>query len=473
MKKILCFSAIAMMFFVACQKKYVRPEIQQEDQADGTELRYGLANCYIAYEKESVTFDVKAYPVNEKNFTTFKKVEKTDAPAVDSVALVWRDSNFKLGDITFDSAKKEVTVNINNGTSGTFGNAVVAVYHEGEMLWSYHIWKPRVDPDSTVHYAQLGADVMVLNLGAEDLFQGKSRTTQSANADRMAGLFYQWGRKDPLGRPALKAGSGYQKALNASNVEVKWADDIAATSTAYADAKNEWKLIHAEEYPDPDELEDSAMVYIQRNSGTIIRDWSMQHPTTFIYPSGSYMTFNMVGGEAQWKGTGVWNGDETIKKYWYELKNAYDPCPEGYMLPPVKLYIGFIGAATYIVDEEGNGTSNYSVKGYEAINADAVTKPKMNTYGGYNFLYYGSLDSSRTTFFPACGYRGSYSDKGKLLEVGTRGRYHGYTTTTSYIRIFYFTAGELAARYGYNPSCTANQVRCIKEMTFTESEEGD
>lgn len=478
MKRFLLLSITALAVFSACQKPYHRKEIQKEAEATGSELRYGLSNCYIAYNKDAVTFDVKAYPVNENNFTTFNKNEVKDAPAADSVGLLWRDQSFRLGDITLNN--KEVTVNIENGTSGTFGNAVVAIYHEGEILWSYHIWKPRVDPDSTVHYAELGADVMVLNLGAEDIYYGKTKTASGSYPDRMAGLFYQWGRKDPLGRPALKASNNtYLKALDSENKAVDWDADYASTSTAYAGAKNAWKLEHQSEYPEDaagqDSLEAHAMEYINKNSGRIIRDWSIKHPTTMIIPSSSYMTFNMVGGENQWKATKgtVWEGDETIRKYWYELKNAYDPCPEGYMLPPMKLYRGFIGASTYIVDDDGDGGNSYSVKDYNHMNTDSKTKGKLSTYLGYNFLYYGSLDSTRTTFYPACGYRGVYSTNGKLTDVGTRGRYHGYTTTVSYIRVFYFTSGELSAQYGFNPQCSANQVRCIKEMTFSDNDEGE
>lgn len=473
MKKILFLFVIAVAFLAGCQKPYQRKPIQTDEAAEGKEIRYGLCNCYSAYNKDQVTFDVKAYKVNEKNFTTMPgNPLAMEATAADSVALVWRDTGLKLDDsepIAINTMNSTVTVKIKSG----YGNAVVAIFGEGEMLWSFHIWKPRVNPDSTLRYSSLAADVMVLNLGAEDLFKEQERTKTKAYADRMSGLFYQWGRKDPLGRPALKAGKGYLTALDADNVSIDWDKDVATTATATEDAKAEWKLAHEVMYPDPDTLEFYADRYVKSNSGTIIRDWSIKHPTTLIYPSGSYNTFNMMGGKEQWQGTGeLWKDDATIKKYWYELKNAYDPCPEGYMLPPAKLYRGFISNSTYVVDDEGEGGSNYSVKTYEGINADARTKGAMGTYGGYNFLYYGALDSSKTTFYPACGYRGGYDTKGVLTDVAVRGRYHGYTSTASYIRIFYFTSNELSAQYGYNPGSTANQVRCIKEMTFSE-EEGD
>lgn len=467
MKRFLFFT-IAALLFVGCQKPYVRPEIQTEESAEGTEIRYGLTNCVIAYNKTSVEINAKAYPASEKNFTTMPaKTESATAPKADSVGLVWRDSGLTLGSMSLADGK--ITVADISG----YGNAVVAIFNQGKMLWSFHIWKPRVNPDSTVHYSALGADVMVLNLGAEDIWYGNTRTNSRTPANRMAGLFYQFGRKDPLGRPKLNPLSGYQDALNADKVKIDWDADVASTVEATADAKAAWIEAHAAEYEDPDTLEAYAQEYVNKNSGTIIRDWSMQHPTTLIYPAASYSTFNMTGGETQWKAAdGIYKGNDVIRKYWYELKNAYDPCPEGYMLPPMKLYRGFISASTYIYDDDGDGGSNYSVKTYEGINADSKTKPAMETYCGYNFLYYGALDSSKTTFYPACGYRGAYSVKGALTDVGKRGRYHGYTTTTSYIRIFYFTAAELSAQYGYNPSSTANQVRCIKEMTFTE-DEGD
>lgn len=466
MKRFLFLAISSLVFLASCQKPYVRKELEEEVPADGTEIRYGLSNCYIAYNKTSLAFDVKAYPVNENNFTTFKKEESAWAPVADSVALVWRDKGLTISDLSIDYTKREVSI----GTISGFGNAVVAIYNEGEMLWSFHIWKPRVNPDSTVLYASIKADVMVLNLGAEDLFRGLPKTSAQAYSDRTVGLLYQWGRKDPLGRPKLNSSSNtYQEARAADNTKINWDSDAVPTSKAYEDAKNKWKLLHIDDYSDPDTLEKYAMEYIHLNAGTIIRDWSIKHPTTLIYPDDANMTFNMTDA-AQWTDTQKYG--ETYRKYWYEMKNAYDPCPEGYMLPTTNLYKGFIADATQIVSE-GTSSSNYKVETVDAINADEK-KSQMETYGGFNFLYYGSFDSTRTTFYPACGYRDGYSSSGKngcLTSVGTMGRYHGYTSSTSYIRIFYFQKSELAARYGYYPSAKAVSVRCIKEMKFDEGED--
>jgi len=464
-----------MLLFMACQKPYVRPEIQQEEQALGTEVRYGLANSYIAYTHSkaeadtTIYFDVKAYPISELNFTTFSSKENTEVPAADSAALIWKDGGvkFKIGEIKYDSATKTVVVPITSGC----GNLLVGIYNQGKLLWSYHIWKPRVNPDSLQHYASIGADVMPINLGAEDIYTGLEKTNTTAYIDRTVGYLYQWGRKDPLGRPSIKSSTTsnkYQSTV-ANGKAIDWDSDIVPTSTAYAAAKQAWKIAHAEEIPDPDQLEAAAQEYVNINSGNIIRDYSMEHPTTLIYPSGLYMAFNMVGGEKQWKQQEIYKDCKTVNKYWFEIKNAYDPCPAGYMLPPAKLFRGFISASTYIVYDQGDGSNSYSVKGYEGINADAQTKSQMETFGGYNFLFYGALDSAKTSFFSAGGYRLGYSSStpGALTDVGKRGRYLGYTSTASYIRTLYFTAGELGAQYGYNPHATANQVRCIAEMSFS------
>ena len=106
------------------------------------------------------------------------------------------------------------------GISGT-GHAVVAITDASDnILWSYHIWVPEINPttdDNLLTYAipatSIGSgstyQVMPIALGA----MNKASVTTSGTGDNTTnpqsfGLYYQWGRKDPLGRPSTVTASG-------------------------------------------------------------------------------------------------------------------------------------------------------------------------------------------------------------------------------------------------------------------------
>lgn len=78
--------------------------------------------------------------------------------------------------------------------SGVIGNALVGVRRKGEeaVLWSWHIWLTDYNPDSSSdgYLETEDALFMYRNLGA---FSGD----HTLNAHTV-GLYYQWGRKDPL-----------------------------------------------------------------------------------------------------------------------------------------------------------------------------------------------------------------------------------------------------------------------------------
>ncbi len=95
-----------------------------------------------------------------------------------------------------------------------YGNALIAAYDgeegTGNILWSWHIWVPQVDPEADAieyyHYAWdavngidistfvPGRLVMNMNLGAL-VEKPENRYTHDTNT---FGMLYQWGRKDPF-----------------------------------------------------------------------------------------------------------------------------------------------------------------------------------------------------------------------------------------------------------------------------------
>lgn len=86
------------------------------------------------------------------------------------------------------------------------GNAVIAAYDgAGTIVWSWHIWVTDVDLDTKVQTYTVHADyntyptfqspvMMDRNLGATDDKLWSAATDPKGSH----GLFYQWGRKDPI-----------------------------------------------------------------------------------------------------------------------------------------------------------------------------------------------------------------------------------------------------------------------------------
>lgn len=121
--------------------------------------------------------------------------------------------------VSLDS-KGRITFNSSSGTNGV-GNAVIAVYSgedgTGDILWSWHIWKP----EETVA-DQKYSDTYTLmdrNLGA-------CTKLSTSNVNASSGAYYQWGRKDPF---FTNANSG---AITTNSTQYTIATSSTAIGTA-------------------------------------------------------------------------------------------------------------------------------------------------------------------------------------------------------------------------------------------------
>ena len=121
--------------------------------------------------------------------------------------------------VSLDS-KGRITFNSPSGTNG-IGNAVIAVYSEenctGDILWSWHIWKP----EETVADQKYSSTYTLMdrNLGA-------CTKLSLDNVNASSGAYYQWGRKDPF---FTNANSG---AITAKSTQYTIATSPTAIGTA-------------------------------------------------------------------------------------------------------------------------------------------------------------------------------------------------------------------------------------------------
>lgn len=428
---------------------------------DALIVRYGLSNCYLVDTlSTSVSFDVKAYPVYAKNHITVSKTENTEAVPAASVRTIWLEDG-----LTFDAptiSDKVVTVSNISG----YGNGLVGIYDaDDNLLWSYHIWRPKDDPTQVLRFASMGAYVMPMALGATEIWDGEPVVSKKhPNYAATAGLYYQWGRKDPVGRADLRTDAVATIPTRlANNTVINWETDTISNLRIlrpHIDAKLAELLEKAKidaSTLSADELaayEEQARLAIDQI--TILTDYARQHPTTFIKSVGSQ------------SGTGWYYYDtkQYNKTLWYELKSCYDPCPEGYMMVNANVHRGFLKKSTSQYDDNGNEITDYTAESYDEINA---ANKYVNTYKGLNFYYFGSVDPTKTTLYTAAGYRAGTT--GVITAPGTDGRYLAYTSTnTYYCRTLHFRNKWLRARWGYYIGGTAATVRCMVEMKYSDDE---
>jgi hypothetical protein len=136
--------------------------------------------------------------------------------------------------------------------------------------------------------------LMPLALGATQVV-----TANSASKSEGIGLFYQWGRKDPLGRLSSLPAKTYHTTVPA----VDWENDVVLRD------------IVENSSADGDELDRD------------IIGWTLQHPTTFISISESEN--NLDGNWASLNNTYLWMSSK---------KTIYDPCPEGYHVASSEIF---------------------------------------------------------------------------------------------------------------------------------------
>ena len=220
------------------------------------------ANCYIVSR------------AGDYKFKTVKGNTTISVGTVASVKVLWESVGTATAP-TVGSVIKSVSYSNNYitfSTPATFkkGNALIAACNSsGTILWSWHIWctaEPNVE-----EYQNSAGYLMDRNLGA-----------LSATGNLSAGLFYQWGRKDPFPGTA----------------SISKKTRMATTATFKS-------------------------VAVSSSNGSVA--WATKNPTTFIYCAYS------EDHPLDWS----WSKEVTERTWRGEAgaKTKYDPCPPGYKVP--------------------------------------------------------------------------------------------------------------------------------------------
>lgn len=268
------------------------------------------ANCYI---------------VNEPGIYSFKAVKGNSSEplaSIGSVEILW-ESWGTMEDVVPNSVIAQVDfekdmVYFRIAENCHPGNAIIAARNDmGVIIWSWHIWVPET-PIAEGLYGLSRHMTMDRNLGA----------IVAASADgaspKSAGLFYQWGRKDPfvgvgdfsIGEPASVAG----QKMTLAGGQMTTSQSVK-NPTMFADYDGHWNEAVHDGYWDISKSKSDpcppgyrvpyrSEYILFTNNPEEINGWeysplknmfSIGNPAT-TYPLGGYIT---VAGEYAQSGEGI------------------------------------------------------------------------------------------------------------------------------------------------------------------------
>lgn len=280
-------------------------------------------------------------------------------PALDSEipsAITSDDICVKILDDGKLDSKNFVTLEV---TDWKPGNLILAAYKGEKILWSWHIWLTDEPSDDKGTWYSM----MDRNLGATSAIPvGDSPEAALATY----GLYYQWGRKDPI------VGASSAKPTTGSAASMRWFEYDGTAWTPRTDVKT--------------------------IAGPIDVKVAAENPEKMVTCSTTYWMYGYTDAEpAKSKVAAMWgyavNGGGWGNK---PTKSLYDPCPPGYMGPHHWVFWNTPGQGT-------NGNSSSS---------------NFQTYGSYGFTW---DQYSSGNYYPLSGIRSRVD--GSEANVGTTGEY--------------------------------------------------
>ncbi len=362
----------------------------------------GTANCYIISNTEEEFYSINATIIGNGQQGIISSANFHTSSAFitpQSAGLLWQDVDNLVYDIELSSDGESILF----ASSGSEGNAVIAAYSgkdcTGDILWSWHIWNTDVPMENNYkNYEGKSFILMDRNLGATSSLPGANDTERLASY----GVYYQWGRKDPF-----PGASGIT-----SNSPRKIYGDSAISSTSSTSS-----------------------------TGTL--SYVVKNPMTFITVSGSdHDWYYGTSGNNY-----LWGNNSSSYTYTIQ-KTIYDPCPQGYVVPPIDMWTGFTSTGKY-----------------------STTASEFNVSGSFDkgwHFYIAAFKSGLFNWYPATGL--IRNDISTYSGVGVSGFLWMNTTFTlesgRFSYFFGYESGDLKnANYG-NYAAFGQAVRCVKESSI-------
>lgn len=374
----------------------INPEFKP--RFDFLEVYYGKANSVIAYNTTSASIDVTPYFTGENYNRKYEGIITPVPEIAESQTPVFAYPLWRENSLTFDVNPEVSSNNINVTNIEGYGNALIGVYnYNNELLWSYHLWVTKEDPTQTLTYTiwdrgtSSTVEVMPFALGA-------LRSVTSPDVDAL-GLYYQWGRKDPLGRAS---------------------DYAEGTTTLMPMTKGEGNK-QGQAIP-------TVNAIARKNIGsttTEVLKYSMKNPSVYLLDKGSGGSQNnwlpdkidyLWGNPSIMNSTNPTNSSNYLAETYdfatcnaAQYKTIFDPSPEGFMVAYPNTFTNFTTIRGSFISDK----NQWNV---------VSTTPDF----GYSFYYQGTK-TGPSDFYIAAGFR--RDNYGDLANVGISG---SYRTTPSF-----------------------------------------
>lgn len=249
------------------------------------------ANCYILPDSQAAAYAVEVKHVSGEQISD----------NVRTAEILWETVPGTIANLVYVPADNKMYF---QKPAGVRGNAVVALKdYNGKVLWSNHLWASGEDVK----------DIEIGDLCFLDRNVGAIATTAPVDGESgAAGMYYQWGRKDPFPWTRdMKASSGHMSTV--------YPDNAVTTEVAQNGVSLETTIANPS-------------VYYWGNANKGLQDWSSPQDE------------------------GYWSSS---------AKTDYDPCPYGYVVPDleqIQILAGAISSekASYgSVIVADDGTKNY------------------------------------------------------------------------------------------------------------------
>lgn len=342
----------------------------------------------------------------------------------------------------------ELTIPSTLPGGGKEGNIVVGVYTDGEenILWSWHIWITSYQPDDiigrepedgTYVYRVGGGEVHRYNLPAWTSETGRYRNAYAMDrnlgamddtyrvSNRGAGMYYQFGRKDPY--PGTNAIYVYDHAGNRSAGTVL---DIAVSA-----------LGHGQNVPYS--VRNPLTYFSERRSWTwddIFNPYPTDTSIEWLDPAS-----NITRGDNEEGGKNA-------------TKSIFDPCPAGWRVPEYHWLEGLVFGNSSTPNP--NVTLTWGVE-----NLIGRRRGTGATYFPNGFLNDKNNPNAQTIFFPASGRRQSGGNR-MGYPAGVAFLHSCTISDFSNCRNSYCDGGRFSwagDTIFYSEHTNGNPVRCVKE----------
>ena len=302
----------------------------------------GTANCYIAPQcGTSYSFDATV----QGNGRSTTNIRPSGLSGV-SARVLWETGTVR-GAIIKDAEYQSGRIVFTTGSSR--GNAVIGLFDaSGNCIWSWHIWSVDYDPAAAAQTYKSGAVFMDRNLGA---------LTTDCTRPESRGLYYQWGRKDPMIYPSLFRSNQWNEPIRA--------DAVYAAGFEYAES-------HPRDVASPYDI--------------MTVEWATAHPTTYM--DGAFFEdweeWTSVSDWLHARNSNLWGNRTTGKTIVMATdKSIYDPCPPGWRVPDLEDFRDLRFAAAempYCVTVYCNGTqtATYPLGGF--LNVSRYERNGENAY---------------------------------------------------------------------------------------------